>query len=151
HGPDAAGAMLLFTTNFLCIMVMGIITMYAYGVQHMGNQKAAKYRITVFLVVLVALGFTAVPLYFSSLRLTEEANAKACLEDYINFWGEERGWRAQVVVARTVGSRLEASATIIGPPPFPELEDLTGESVQAACPTVDVVEVSFFPAKSIEL
>ncbi|KAL3908915.1 MAG: hypothetical protein SGARI_002845 [Bacillariaceae sp.] len=151
YGQDAGGAMLLFTTNFLCIMVMGIITMYVYGVHQLGNKKAAKYRATVFLVVLLALGFTAVPLYFSSKRLGEEANAKKCLEDYINFWGAEKGWRAQVVVARSVGTRLEASATIIGPPPFPELDDLTGEGVQEVCPTVNVVEVSFFPAKHIEL
>jgi uncharacterized membrane protein len=151
YNQDAWGAMLLFITNFLCIMVMGILTMYVYGVHKMGNKKAAKYRTTIFLIVVVALGVVAIPLYYTSQRLGQEAEAKQCIEDYINIWGEAKGWRSYVVVTRTVGSNLEASATIIGEPPFPDLNDLDGSGVGAACDMVDAVEVSFFPAKNIEL
>ncbi|KAL3932244.1 MAG: hypothetical protein SGARI_004015, partial [Bacillariaceae sp.] len=151
YNQDAGGAMLLFTTNFLCIMVMGIVTMYFYGVQKMGNQKMAKYRITVFIIVLAALGFVSIPLYFSSDRLAQEADARECLTDYVDLWGAERGWRSHIVLARQVGSELQAQVTIIGEPPFPDLEDLDGGGVDDACPMVHVLEVGFFPSKSIEL
>ena len=148
---DAAGAMLLFATNFLCIMVMGIIILYAYGVHRMGKIRAARYTRTVFFVVLTALALVTVPLYFTSARLSAEADAQACLEDYIDSWGQDTGWRSKVVVARAEENSLNASATIIGPPPFPPMENLTGEEVGKACPMVDVVEVGFFPAQIIEL
>jgi uncharacterized membrane protein len=151
HGQNAAGAMLLFTTNFLCIMFTGIVTMYCYGIHKMSKSEHAKYRVTVFLVVFALLGLVAVPLYFSSARLSSESTAQVCLEDFINEWGEPMGWKARIVVTRTEGSSLAAQVTIVGPPPFPNLDDLNGEQVAKACPTVDVVEVGFFPAQFIEL
>lgn len=149
-GGNAIGAMLLFTTNFLCIMVTGIITLCCYGVHKMG-ERGAKYTGTVFLVVIIALGIVAVPLYFSSVRLSYESDARECLIDFIDSWGKPKGWRASVVIARVEGNRLAAAATIVGPPPFPNMTDLTGELVSQACPTVDIIEVSFLPAQFIDL
>lgn len=143
--------MLLFITNFLCIMVTGIITMYSYGIHKLGLERKAHYTTTVFLVVFVLLGLTAIPLYFSSRRLSQESTAQTCLTDLVNTWGQPQGWRAEVVIVRTEGSDLSASVTIVGPPPFPELTDLPGDRVAEACPTVNVVEVGFFPAQVYEL
>lgn len=148
---SAAGSILLFATNFLCIQVMGIFTMYLYKINLKSKKHAARLTRVAFLVCAAALGVVAVPLYFSSQRLSAEADAKACLEDFVNEWGEPRGWRADVVVARAKGDQLWASVTIIGPPPFPDIDDLNGAQVSEACPKVTAVEVGFVPVKFIEL
>jgi uncharacterized membrane protein len=97
---DAGGAMLLFVTNFLCIMVMGIITMYMYGIHKKSRRSGARYLVTAFIICFAALALVAVPLYFSSQRLGEEANARVCLEDYINGVGSQYGWKVRVVIAK---------------------------------------------------
>jgi hypothetical protein len=92
------------------------------------------------------------PLYFTSSRLSSESAARECVINYINTWGQPQGWRADVVITKTHGkSFLTAQVVIMGPPPFPSLDDLTGDEIAEACPTIDFIEVGFFPARYIEL
>jgi uncharacterized membrane protein len=150
---SAAGAILLFATNFLCIQVTGIFTLYAYGIHRKAKRKSARLPGCAFVICCVMLGVVAVPLYFTSARLGAEADAKACLENYIGPKVEAQGWRTQVVVTRAnnEGTSLEAQITVAGPPPFPDLNEVDTTALQQACPTVTVLEVNFLPAHFVEL
>jgi uncharacterized membrane protein len=145
QGQDALGAFLLFGTNFMSIQVMGILTMYLYGVHRMATRPRAKYTGTVFFVMLVCLALISVPLYFSSQRLAEERKAETCLTDAVNEWAEPQGWTTYTAVVRTSGTNLEGSVVITGAPPFPTEGGLDANYIDSACPTVELVSISFVP------
>jgi uncharacterized hydrophobic protein (TIGR00271 family) len=148
---DAAGALLLFGTNFMSIQVMGIFTMYLYGIQKKATKPRARYTNTVFLVLVGCLALIAVPLYFSSVRQAEERSAEKCLDEAINEWAQPQGWSTNIVVARSSEDQLEGSVLISGPPPFPDDSGLDSDFIQQRCPTVQVVTVGFLAAEIIDV
>jgi uncharacterized membrane protein len=149
---DASGAMLLFTTNFFSIMVMGIVTLYVFGLHKQAKQHNAKRTGFIFLVCLVTLGLIAVPLYYTSQRLAIEADAKACLEDYADEKAVTVGWQVQIVLATSSQGRLSATVSLLGPLPFPtDLIDISAEGIAQACPMVDAIQISYIPTKFIDL
>jgi uncharacterized membrane protein len=147
---DATGAFLLFITNFLCIQVTGIITMYLFGVHKHALDPNARKTLFMFIVCVAALCVVAVPLYFTSQQLATEADAKACLEDYINGNAGDSGWRVSVVVAQSTSGVLEATVALMGPPPLPNFDEIDATGITEACPMVNVVQLSFIPAKFFE-
>lgn len=151
QGQDALGALLLFLTNFMSIQVMGIFTMYLYGVHKMASHPRAKYTATMFLVMLLGLGLIAVPLYFASKRIAGEFEAESCLTGAVNAWAEPQGWTTSIAVARASDSSLQAQVVITGPPPFPNATDLDSEYINGACPTVQVLSVAFLPTYVVDV
>lgn len=152
---DAAGAMLLFATNFMSIQVMGIFTMYLYGVHKLATRPSAKFCRTLFLVMVACLALVAVPLYYSSAQISAELKAESCLTAAINDWIEPLGWNVTVVVATTYQSSnnndLQAEVVISGPPPLPNTDDLDSEYIQQYCPEVEIVSLSFLPTETIDV
>mmetsp|Transcript_39285 Transcript_39285/g.94992 ORF Transcript_39285/g.94992 Transcript_39285/m.94992 type:complete len:400 (+) Transcript_39285:133-1332(+) len=156
--PSALGSFLLWFTNFLCIQVMGIVTMYVYGIHTTARRHGARLTRAAFLVCVAALCLTAIPLYFTSQRLAAEADGKTCIENLLGPIVEEQGWRMKVVVTRAISAEdsikntvLSAAVTIVGPPPFPDFDTDIGDVVAEACPDVNEFELTYVPALFFEL
>jgi hypothetical protein len=134
---------------------MGIITMYIYGIHTKAKRAAARLTYVAFIVCLLALAVTAVPLYVTSQRLGKEAEAKACLENLISPAVEASSWRTRVIVTRSVSegnkATLVASVTIAGPPPFPDLDEVDTSTLAERCPDIQELEIAFLPAMFYEL
>ena len=138
---------------------MGIVTMYLYGIHNKSKRHAARLNWVAFLIVLAALGITAVPLYFTSQRIAAEAEAKICIENLLNPFVEEAGWRMKVVITRSISSDdslretiLSAAVTVVGPPPFPDFDDVDmGALITESCPNVQELELTYAPALFYEL
>ena len=145
---DAAGATLLFATNFASILVIGVIVMYFYKVQRFAKRERARWRGTAIVIVFLLLAFITVPLTLTSLRLREILDIEDCVKEKVDEWGSQYGWSTQVVVARAKGNRYEAKVVITGPPPFPNATDIP--SSDDGC-GVDSAEISFFPEQKIVL
>ena len=153
QGQDATGALLLFSTNFASIMVVGVVIMQIYRIPKMANRRRANLARTIFLVLLALLCIVAVPLAFSSLQVKEMNDVQHCLEGTIDQRLEEAGlgWFVHLVVVRAQGGGFQATATIAGEPPFPTKDDITvgAASVKEVC-NVDALEVRFIPLFQIE-
>ena len=149
-GHDAAGAMLLFATNFACIMVMGVIVMLFYRVPWMvpsSRRKQHAQLIAVFsLVALLAL--VAVPLYFTSKQLSDIYAIEDCLESEINEWGNPKGWYVSYVVTSRELGQYVAKVTIAGAPPFPNATDFPNATGFCGA---DSLDMSFVPVKNFDL
>jgi uncharacterized hydrophobic protein (TIGR00271 family) len=158
-GLDAAGAMLLFATNFMSILIMGIVIMYFYKIHEMSSSATSyagrivgcmQLKIS-FVGLILLLGMVAVPLTLTSLLIREESKIEECLQERIDAWAEESGtaWEVDLVVA-TAGYREKVTAKVLitGEPPYPTDEDF----VDAVVPcNVDEVILRFLPQRVIEL
>jgi uncharacterized hydrophobic protein (TIGR00271 family) len=151
QGHDAAGAMLLFATNFACIVVMGILVMHLYRVPRMvtidsRSKKAAQ--LVAFLINLGLLAVVAIPLSITSKQLSNIYAIEDCLTDKINKWGNPKGWYVHLVVTTGKLDQYFAQVTIAGEPPFPDETDFP--NVTNVC-GADSIDLRFIPVKSYDI
>jgi uncharacterized hydrophobic protein (TIGR00271 family) len=151
EGQDAAGAMLLFATNFACIVVMGIIVMHLYRVPRMVTDITRRKRVAQIIAVLVNLGLlamVAIPLTITSKQLSDTYAITDCLTAKINEWGNPNGWYVNLIVTTGKLGEYIAQVTIAGEPPFPEDSDFP--NVTNIC-DADSIDLRFIPAKTYEV
>jgi uncharacterized hydrophobic protein (TIGR00271 family) len=152
QGEDAAGAMLLFATNFACIVVMGIIVMHLYRVPRMVPVNSSRRKKAAQLIaVVINLGLlviVAIPLGITSRQLSDTYEIQDCLTDKINEWGNPQGWYVRLVVTTGKLGQYFAKVTVAGKPPFPDEADFP--NVTNLCGT-DSIDLTFVPAKTYEL
>lgn len=128
----ASGALLLFTTNFLAILVAGggILAVMGYGavsrraVDDAGRRAAA-------IVTGVAVAIIGVPLVLTGLRVSGDADLEATARRATSAWASGSGY--EFVGATADGDRLVI--TIDGSGPLPPTEALLS-ALQTARPGV---------------
>jgi uncharacterized hydrophobic protein (TIGR00271 family) len=155
NGQDAAGALLLFATNFTSILLMGVIIMYIYKVHKMGSatmstgQRYIHLKMS-FVMLLFLLGIVAAPLWITSQQFRTESRMEACLEEKINEWANPSGWDTTIIVASANNNRFYTAEVIVtGEPPFPEKGDFDTADILPC--DVDQVTIIFLPQRVIEL
>lgn len=152
QGQDAAGAMLLFATNFACIVVMGIIVMHLYRVPRMVPVNSSRRKKAVQLIVVLMnlglLAFVAIPLGITSKQLSDTYAIQDCLTDKINEWGNPQGWYVKLIVTTGKLGQYFAMVTIAGKPPFPDEADFPNVTNVCGADSIDMV---FVPVKSYEV
>lgn len=120
---DAMGALLLFTTNFASILIMGVIVMFIFKVPQKvdhGNRKCCK----AFLALMVLLVIVAVPLGVTSVQIRDQLNVESCVKSAVDAWAEPYGWTSAIAVAQGSYNTYSATVTVAGAPPFPNQDDL---------------------------
>jgi len=156
-GEDAAGALLLFCTNFASIMVVGVAVMHFYRITLMARRRRARYRSTAILVFVLLLGVVAVPLTFTSINISKKNDIENCLQDEINqrFAEAQIGWFVSIVVARAkggnFGQNFDARVTVVGEPPFPTADEIRPDNNLKELCDVDAISVFFVPVYDLEL
>jgi uncharacterized membrane protein len=151
QGHHAAGAMLLFATNFACIIVMGIIVMHLYRVPRMVTVDSRRTKVAQLIAVLVNLGLlvvVAIPLGITSKQLSDTYAIEDCLTDKINQWGNPQGWYVNLIVTTGKLGQYFAKVTVAGKPPFPDEADFPNVTNLCGADSIDMV---FVPAQSYEL
>lgn len=151
---DAGGAMLLFATNLMSILVVGIFVMYLYNVHLLARRPRARSRRLIILSLIVCFCLIAAPLGYTSWLISKTSSAESCVRQVIDDWAATYGWKTSFVRATSDandGASFSAYAAIAGPPPFPEdYVPLSYANITEACSNIDSVEITFYPRVSIE-
>jgi len=157
HTNDAIGALLLFATNFGSILLTGIIVMFIYRVPFLdpasASARSSFQRAFGTVLVVSLLAVIAVPLTYTSMRVGQQYNISACLQDKIDAWGVPVGWRTQIVVTQfETGNTYRAEILLTGTPPLPEDADLTSQ-LQAVAVDCGVIELTirYIPQYIVEV
>jgi uncharacterized hydrophobic protein (TIGR00271 family) len=120
HGA-AVGALLLFLTNFLAILLAGGATFMAGGLRRLAvSQSQTSMRRRAFALIALATVLVAIPLALSGLRATGNALLNRAASGAVDEWlsGTPHHAAAVVVAGNQVTVRVE------GPGDLPELDDL---------------------------
>jgi uncharacterized hydrophobic protein (TIGR00271 family) len=116
---QAVGALLLFLTNVLAILLSGLVVMALYHVRATTLREPMRRRLDSRLATLVVVGAVvaiAVPLAATSRQLTSEELQKADVDAVAQAWATDRGWEVILVDSTEDGILVRA----IGPLPTPE-------------------------------
>lgn len=152
EGHDAAGAILLFATNFTSILVMGVIIMYFYKVHKMSSARSyarhmGRMQLKIsFVLLVILLAMVAVPLTLTSQLLREESQIENCLQEKIDAY--ESGWETDLVVATASKDRYHATVFVTGEPPYPEADAFDDAVLPCG---VDELTIRFVPERVIRL
>ena len=153
---DAGGAMLLFATNLMSILVVGIFVMYLYGVHLLALRTRARHRKFIVLSLLFCFCLIAVPLGYTSWLISKTSEAENCVRQVIDDWAATYGGEKSVVRVRATpetndGTSFSVYALLAVSPPFPEnYEPLTYKNITDACSNIDSVELTYLPRISLE-
>ena len=162
----AAGALLLFLTNYLCIVSVGIVVMMMYRVHRMARRRryaiqrfglwlTQKFSFIVFIVSMVGVGFL---LYYTSALLRTGIEIEKCLEDTAVYpflgrpsntpadgSGEWTVVDATAIRKAPLQNLWRANVVFAGTPPFPIVGNMT--IVAEEC-NVDDISLQFIPTYS---
>jgi Domain of unknown function (DUF389) len=162
YWAEAGGAFLLFVTNYVCILVVGIMVMFSYRVHRMARQR--KYHLAQFgawlyqkmalLIILALLVIVGGLLYYSSNVSRETIDIQKCLQNDelypIEGWNsggtiESGAWTVSSAKAKRPFGTSDWSAVVAftGKPPFPEMGNMS--TVAETC-GVNKIDLLFVPA-----
>ena len=146
---QASGALLLFLTNVVAILLTGLVVMAIYRVTAAGASEAAApgamHRRAV-VVVVASVIVLAIPLTESARRITRESLQRSDAETVATAWVEPAGWRLLAVDADRVGIRIRAAGAL----PSPDPAELRTALDEHGLDGVDVV-VELVPEERVEL
>lgn len=141
---EALGALLLFLTNFLSILLAGglVFAILGLGAASTGKlsylNKARAYRIIIVGVLLVAI-----PLSISSIKVGRDKIAQTKTINIINGW--LRDHHSDIVVNSVLVSGDRAKIVISGPRQPENIEKL-GADIRKQLDQIDTVNVNFVPS-----
>jgi uncharacterized hydrophobic protein (TIGR00271 family) len=125
----ALGALLLFVTNFLAILLAGGAVLGILGLNRAAQiEVKGTARRKAFALVIVAILLVAIPLMITGQRVSREAYTEFQTQRAAQEWAEGSGYRVRQVRAL----RNSVYIAVIGqgePPPFAELVTAVEESV----------------------
>lgn len=149
---DASGALLLFATNFVSILFVGVIVMYFYKIHLLARQQSAQYRLSAFVILMFMLAIVSTFLALTSIRLSKTRAIERCLFRKANAWAVPRNWTTKIVIARENGGKYTAEVYVSGAPPFPTGEDFAGANITKSdlCDVEDIGLI-FVPERRIDL
>lgn len=142
---SALGAMLLFITNMLAILLAGGGVLALLGltravtIELQGNARRNAFGLILFSVVLVAI-----PLWLTGNRITQEVTTQILTRQATEQWLS--GTEFEVRQVRITGN--EAAIVITGPGETPPFEQLVNE-IQAAGGPQLLVELEILPAEKL--
>jgi uncharacterized hydrophobic protein (TIGR00271 family) len=140
---DALGALLLFITNMLAILLAGGGVLAILGltqsatVQLKGNARRNAFGLIVFSVLLVAI-----PLWMTGVRINQQTKTEILTRQTTEQWLS--GTEFEVRQVQIIGN--QASIVITGPGTMPPFEQLV-EQIKADSGTQMIVEVEKLPAE----
>lgn len=111
---EFTGAALLFATNIMSILVVGIITMYVYKVPLLARRERARSRKIIFIILFCGLCLLAFPLGFTSYRISQQNIAQECVREKVLEWTDPYSWQINVAKARYEGNDIIVSVVITG-------------------------------------
>ncbi|MGB7982175.1 MAG: DUF389 domain-containing protein [Candidatus Nanopelagicales bacterium] len=134
---EAAGALLLFATNFAAIVATGTAVLLAFRIRDIaesaGLPLGALTGRTVALVVASVL-LVAIPLTAGTLSVLRDQQLVATATPIARSWAQEKGWAVATVEAS--GGRVVVTA--LGPPPEVDPQGLRRELDAAGLETADL-------------
>jgi uncharacterized hydrophobic protein (TIGR00271 family) len=142
----AAGASLLFLTNFLAILLAGGVVFLLLGLGRSGVSHAqGQFRRRAFLLILVGLLFVSIPLSLTAYQnvLSARENAKATVE--VQKWLTETSYRVDTVNANDG----VVEVTVEGTGPLQPAQQLANQLAAALSHPV-VVELHVFPVLRVK-
>jgi uncharacterized hydrophobic protein (TIGR00271 family) len=147
-GSQALGALLLFLTNVVAILLSGLAVMAFYRVRGiaLGAARSRPRRRAAVAVVVVATVMLAVPLGISGSRITSDALDQSAVADVAGRWAASGGWELIAVEPTNAGVEVQAS----GAQPAPSPSTLRRQLDEAGRSDVDVVLV-LVPSERITL
>ncbi len=145
---QAAGASLLFLTNVAAILLSGLVVMTVYHVTSAATRSTGSPRMrgSAVVVVSVFVVLLAIPLTYSTRRITTESLQRVDAEAAATAWAEPAGWRILTVDSDIGGIHVRAS----GPLPAPRLSDLRRAFDAHGLRRVDAT-VELVPEERVEL
>lgn len=145
---QAVGASLLFLTNVGAILLSGLVVMTVYHVTSAATRSTGSPRMrgSAVVVVSVFVVVLAIPLTFSTRRITTESLQRVDAEAAATAWAEPAGWRILTVDSDIGGIHVRAS----GPLPAPRLSDLRRAFDAHGLRRVDAT-VELVPEERVEL
>ena len=141
----ATGALLLFITNFLAIILAGGAVLGILGLNGAAQiEVKGTARRKAFALVIVAVILVAIPLLITSRQATRDAYTESQAEQAAEVWANGSEYRVRQV--RSIGDSVYIVAIGNGePPPFEELvtalEDRVGRSL--------IVDLELLPSRII--
>jgi uncharacterized membrane protein len=151
--PDQAlGALLLlFVTNVTAILATGLVVMAVYRINRLakistGTGRPALHRGRAITAIAVGLIVIAIPLAFTSIRITKTATTESSVSKAAEAWAAGVGW--EVASVNTVRDLVRVRVT--GPEPAPDVggleQELSKEGVENT-----TVKVELIPSTSVEI
>jgi uncharacterized membrane protein len=133
----AAGAALLFTTNFAAIVATGTAVLLVYRVREVAQESGmavGRLRGSTLAVVGAGVLLVAVPLAGGSLSVALDQQLRAEATPVAEAWARQNGWQVATVTA--TGGTVTIQA--LGPPPEAKAEALRAAFDAAGLTEVDV-------------
>jgi uncharacterized hydrophobic protein (TIGR00271 family) len=148
---QALGALLLFVTNVSAILATGLLVMAIYRINRLAavsnnTGQPALHRGRAVAAIVVGLVVIAIPLAFSSFRITETATTESMVQRAAETWATGAGW--EVASVNTVRDRVLVRVT--GPEPAPDTAALEAELKNQGLENT-TVRVELIPSTSVEL
>jgi uncharacterized hydrophobic protein (TIGR00271 family) len=148
---EAAGALLLFVTNVVAIIGVGMVVMALYRVHRLvpppqTAEGHAVNRRNAVLLVAASVAVVGVTLAGSSARIAAETSREEQVRDVTASWGEPTGW--QVIDTTTRRGRVVVS--VAGPLPAPDTSELRDDLIADGINPADVT-VELLPLETVDL
>jgi uncharacterized hydrophobic protein (TIGR00271 family) len=146
---QATGALLLFATNVMAILVTGIGVMALYGVHKAAEAERpagvrAVNRRRAITVIAASLALIAIPLSATSTRIATDRSRESDVRAAATAWADSVGWRVVAVQTRNAGVLIQFE----GPEPIPDTAALR-ESLVASGVNPHEVEADLVPVKHL--
>lgn len=148
HWADAWGALLLFLTNLLSILLAGggvfaVLGLGAAATENMSHlNRGRAYRIIALGVLVVAI-----PLSVSTTKVGRDSIAQVKITNIVNQWVSQ--YPTDVVIKSVVVSGNAAKIIISGTESPSTIEDL-GAKIQSEAGQIEKVNLRFIPSRSYQ-
>ncbi|WP_062523054.1 TIGR00341 family protein [Demequina silvatica] len=152
HWSQAAGAMLLFTTNVAAILATGSVVMAVYGYARlrieMAEDKEAerRRRARAYLTTIVLLLVVSVPLTYSSLKTLEDRARMARVTAFVEQVTEDSRWQIVTIEPREANRIL---VQVKGEPPIPDVAAVF-DAMEADGLDTSLIDLEFIPAYTFD-
>ncbi|SEJ22128.1 TIGR00341 family protein [Demequina mangrovi] len=148
HWAQAAGAMLLFTTNVAAILATGAVVMAIYGYARLRIEQAEdkeaerRRRARSYLTTLILLLVVSVPLTYSSLKTIDDRVRMAQVTSFVQDATEGSRWEIVSIDPRESSRIL---VIVKGEPPLPDVAAVY-QAMEDDGLDVSLIDLEFIPA-----
>jgi uncharacterized hydrophobic protein (TIGR00271 family) len=143
----ALGALLLFGTNYLSILLAGGAVLALLGLSRAATESmGARTRRGAFTAIAIGTALVAVPLALTSARLSDEALTRRVIKDVARHWLAATEFRLREVEIDFLDKEIHLLISGPGnPPPLPDLVAALDEALE----TEVVVDVEVLSARDV--
>lgn len=149
-GSESLGALLLFSTNVVAILLSGLAVMALFRVSETARTVAAApanlHQRAALVVVIAMIVILSIPLGAATVQLTRDRLNTGAAAAAAEEWAQDAGWRVTSVEVDNEGIAIRA----FGPLPEPSPEALRAELDERGLGDIDVT-LNLVPESVIEL